>query len=93
MKLPRERVLLLARKIVDFLYEKEVLLSSYSKDRLIAKIEQILLADFQMEDHLDDEVRLLMKKFDRQIESGEADPHALFLLIKKQLVKERDLIL
>jgi len=46
-----------------------------------------------VEDRLSDEVRLLLKQHEAEIERGRMDYRALFELTKKKLVKERNLVL
>ena len=57
------------------------------------KIEKIILDDLQVEDRLNAEVKEILKGYEREMEKGEVDYQKMFQMIKKQLVKERDLVL
>lgn len=93
MKLSKERVTTLSKKLTETLL-KESLISFRSKKEILAsRIESILLDDLQVEDRLNAEVREILKSHEREIERGEVDYQKMFQMVKKQLAQERNLVL
>ncbi len=93
MKIPRERVVRLARNMTDALQQEGLLNVTDKKERRVALIEAAILADLQVEDRLNAEVRAILDNYTAEIEQGAIDYNAMFLRVKKQLIKDRDLIL
>ncbi|MFY9268967.1 MAG: DUF507 family protein [Candidatus Manganitrophaceae bacterium] len=93
MKLSKERVASLATAIVDTLLKEGLIAISSKKESLIGKIESTILDDLQIEDRLNIEIREMLKGYEREIEKGEVDYQKMFQMVKKQLVRDRNLIL
>ncbi len=93
MKLSKERVASLATAIVDTLLKEGLITVSSKKESLIGKIESTILDDLQIEDRLNIEIRGMLKGYEREIEKGEVDYQKMFQMVKKQLVRDRNLIL
>lgn len=77
--------------IVDHLLKENLIGLKSKKELLVATVESIFLADLRVEDHLNDEVREMMRR--REKEMVHLDYQTMFQLIKKQLVKDRKIIL
>jgi len=93
MRIPKNWVPILAKKIVDNIISKELVSPAVSKDRLLSETEEILFGELGIEDKLNEEVRELLKKFAPEIEKEHLDYRRLFELTKHKLVKERNLVL
>ena len=93
MKLGAERVRALSGVIVDRLITGRFMASRLDATALAKRIERVMTEDLMVEDRLDDEVRGLLKTYAGQMARGSLDYHTMFLLAKKKLIKERDLIL
>lgn len=93
MRLPRERVTALSKTLAENLLKEGLISYPFKKDLLASKIESILLSDLQVEERLNAEVKEILKSHEREIEKGEVDYQKMFQMIKKQLIKERDLTL
>jgi uncharacterized protein len=83
----------MAKKIIDNLIAKELVKPKIPMDKLLAIAESLMMEELMVEDRLSDEVRLLLKKHESEIERGRMDYRSLFELTKKKLVKERNLVL
>jgi len=92
MKLAKERVTSLSKTLVETLLAEGLISSSSKKELLIGKIESAILDDLQVEDRLNAEVREILKGYEKEIEKGNVDYQKMFQMIKKQLIKDRNLI-
>jgi len=92
MKLSKERVASLSKLLVETLLKEGLIASSSKKELLTGKIESVILDDLQVEDRLNAEVREILKGYEKEIEKGNVDYQKMFQMIKKQLIKERNLV-
>ena len=83
----------MAKKIIDNLIAKELVTPKIPLDKLLQTAESLMMEELMVEDRLSDEVRLLLKKHESEIERGRMDYRSLFELTKKKLVKERNIVL
>ncbi|MEK6683676.1 MAG: DUF507 family protein [Nitrospirota bacterium] len=93
MRLKKERIVTLARILIDQLIEQHLIRPEAPKAELAASLEQIITDELTIEDRLDAEVRQILDTYKAQIETGQVDERKMFLMIKKQLAKEREMIL
>ena len=93
MRIPKSWVPIIAKKIIDNLVAKELVSPKIPMEKLLEIAEGLMMEELMVEDRLSDEVRLLLKKHESEIERGRMDYRALFELTKKKLVKERNLVL
>jgi hypothetical protein len=93
MRIPRSWVPIIAKKIIDNLIAKELVKPNIPMDKLLETAEGLMMEELLVEDRLNDEVRVLLKKHESEIERGRMDYRSLFELTKKKLVKERNLVL
>ena len=93
MRIPKSWVPIMAKKIIDNLIARELVKPKISMEKLLETAEGLMMEELMVEDRLSDEVRLLLKKHETEIERGRMDYRALFELTKKKLVKERNLVL
>jgi len=93
MKLKKERIALLSRKIVEGLIERESIVPEIPRAELIDRVENIITEELSIEDRLNEEVREIMKAYSKQIEQGSINYNKMFQMIKNKLVEERGIIL
>jgi hypothetical protein len=93
MRIPKSWVPIIAKKIIDNLIAKELVRPKIPMDKLLETAEGLMMEELMVEDRLSDEVRLLLKQHESEIERGRMDYRALFELTKKKLVKERNIVL
>jgi hypothetical protein len=84
---------MLAKNVVNHLLSQKMIKPLIPKEKLISNIEQELNEEGSVEDHLNTEVREIMKNYSEQIDKGEADYNRLFQMVKQKLAKERGIIL
>jgi hypothetical protein len=93
MRLKKERITALAQTLIDQLTEQKAIRLETSKAETISSLEQLITEELMIEDRLDAEVRQILETYRVQIEKGQVDERKMFLMIKKQLAKDRGIIL
>jgi hypothetical protein len=92
MALRREYVQLLSRKIVEELIKREMIEIPDGLD-LAEQVYQVMDAEVNLEDRINEEVRLLLNQYQDQMRQSGASYQEMFKLIKNKLVRERKLVL
>ena len=93
MKLSRERVAHMAESLAQRLTQERLVQLTGSHKALVDTLDHAITEELAVEDKLNADVRLLMKKYEAEIEKGHVDYQKMFLMVKKQLAKERGIIL
>jgi hypothetical protein len=93
MKLSPERVAGLARLLLEKLIAASMLEPVMERKALAASLEQVMTEELRAEDRINAEAKQLLRKYETEIAKGQVNEHELFLMIKKQLVKDKDVIL
>jgi len=93
MKLSKERVAHMSASIARRLAQERLVELAGSQQALVETLDHAITEELAVEDKLNAEVRTLMKKYEAEIEQGRVDYQKMFLMVKKQLVKERGIIL
>jgi hypothetical protein len=93
MRLKKDQIQKLSEVILAELKKKKLIVAKAGSETLIEKIRQVITADLEAEVQLDEEVRKLMEKYRAQISAGHMNEQQVFQMIKKQLVKERKLVI
>jgi len=92
MGLRKEYVRLLSTKVVDELIEHEMIEVPASLN-LNAQIFEVMDAEINLEDRLNDEVRTMLNQYSGEMRQSGASYQEMFKLIKNKLVKERKMVL
>jgi hypothetical protein len=92
MALRREYVRLLSAKIVEELVEQEMIEIPEGLD-LAEQLFQVMDIEVNLEDRINEEVRLLLNQYQDQMRQSGASYQEMFKLIKNKLVRERKLVL
>lgn len=93
MKLSKQRIAHLTESLAQRLTQQKLVALSGSHQALVETLGHAITEELSVEDKLNDEVRTLMKKYEAEIEKGQVDYQKMFLMVKKQLAKERGVIL
>ena len=93
MRLRKEMIEYLSKKIVGMLEEREMIEIETDAEKLKGVINQIITEDLLVEDKLNDEVRELLQEHLDEVYKGNVDYSKMFNMIKSKLVRERGLIL
>ena len=92
MGLRKEYVRLLSTRVVQGLIKQEMIEVPASLD-LTSQIFEVMDAEVNLEDRLNEEVRIMLNEYSNQMRQSGASYQEMFKLIKKKLVKERKLVL
>ena len=92
MGLRREYVRLLSTKIAEDLVKQEMIEAPDDLD-LAEQLFQVMDAEINLEDRLNEEVRVLLNQYQDQMRQSGASYQEMFKLIKNKLVRERKLVL
>ena len=92
MGLRREYVRLLATKIVEDLVKQEMIEIPEGL-QLEEQVFQVMDAEVNLEDRINEEVRLLLNQYQDQMRQSGASYQEMFKLIKNKIVRERKLVL
>ena len=93
MRLRRKMIEYIAKTVTDHLLEEEMLGLEGSTDDLTDQIRRIITEDLMVEDRLNEEVKELLNAHQSEIDRGDVDYSRMFAMVKRQLVRERGLIL
>jgi len=92
MGLRKEYVRLLSTKIAEDLVKQEMIEVPEGLN-LAEQLFQVMDAEINLEDRLNEEVRLLLNQYQDQMRQSGASYQEMFKLIKNKLVRERKLVL
>ncbi|MEJ2315310.1 MAG: DUF507 family protein [Nitrospirota bacterium] len=93
MRIPRSWIPVISRRIVDTLFNEELIVPDVDAAKLQAEVEALVTEELEVEDRLNDEVREILKQFEHDIERGRMDYRKLFDLTKHKLIRERNLVI
>ena len=92
MSVRKEFVRLLAAKVVEELVEQEMIAVPDGLN-LMEPVFEVMEQETNLEDRLNEEVRVLLNQYQDQMKASGASYQEMFKLIKNKLVKERKLVL
>ena len=93
MRITKEFVDILSKKIVKSLTEKDLIIWEETTDKLESIISGIIIEDLMVEDRLNEEVKTLLESKTEEYERSMMDYGRVFQMVKSKLVRERGLIL
>ncbi len=93
MRLKKEQIQKIAERVLDQLEKSKQIVAKADRPTLLQKIDQVITANFQAEDRLDEEAKALLDKFRRQVPAGSINEHEMFQKIKKQLAKDKKFVI
>ena len=92
MRLKTKFVEKISKKIIDSLIRKDLIIWEGGRDKLESIINNIIIDDLMVEDHLNDEVKQLLDSRTEEYERSMMDYGRVFQLVKSKLARERGLI-
>ena len=93
MRIQKELLDRIAKKIVATLVEGDYLIWEDRPEKLEAIVNDVITEDLMVEDQLNDEVRLLIESRTKEYERDMMDYGRVFQMVKTKLARERGLIL
>jgi uncharacterized protein len=92
MRLKKEFVEKISKKIIESLINKDLIIWESSPDKLESIINNIIIDDLMVEDRLNEEVKQLLDSRTEEYERSMMDYGRVFQLVKSKLARERGLI-
>ena len=92
MRLKKEFIEKISKKIIDTLISKDLIIWEGTLDKLESIINNIIIDDLMVEDHLNEEVKQLLDSRTEEYERSMMDYGRVFQLVKSKLARERGLI-
>ena len=93
MRITKEFVETLSKKVVRSLTDKDLIIWDETIDKLETIISGIIIEDLMVEDRLNEEVKTLLESKTEEYERSMMDYGRVFQMVKSKLVRERGLIL
>lgn len=93
MKLRKELIEHISKKIVKTLVDENMIIWEGPPDKLEAIINNIITEDLMVEDRLNEEVKQLLESRTKDYERDMMDYGRVFQMVKSKLVRERGLVL
>ena len=93
MRITKEFVEALSKKIVRSLTDKDLIIWEETIDKLETIVAGIIIEDLMVEDRLNEEVKTLLESKTEEYERSMMDYGRVFQMVKSKLVRERGLIL
>ena len=93
MRLNTTRIHQMAATVVERLQARELLKVEGKPEPVVQQLEAAITTELHVEDRLNAEVREMLKQFEREFSEGRADYQKMFSMVKKKLIKEREIVL
>lgn len=92
MRLPREYVAYMAKEVLKRLTAQKLI--QYDQvDYVNEVMTQVMIEELSVEDHINDEVRKILDSYDGQMQQMGVAYEDMFKKVKRQLVKDRNVVL
>jgi uncharacterized protein len=92
MRLKKEFIEKISKKIIDTLISKDLIVWEDNHEKLEAIINNVIIDDLMVEDHLNEEVKQLLDSRTEDYERSMMDYGRVFQMVKSKLARERGLI-
>ena len=93
MRLRKKMIDHVAKTVADRLFDQGLLAADGARETIMAEVGRLITDDLMVEDRLNEEVKELLRAHTAEIERGNIDYARMFTMVKRQLVRERGLIL
>ena len=92
MRLKEFQVKQLCQKVLLTLRSKQLIILKKPEKDILAKMEEIFIRDLRVEDEINREAEKLLEQYAAKMGAG-FDKQKMFQLIKKQLVKDKNVVI
>lgn len=92
MRLKEFQVKQICQKVLQTLKASQLVTLKKSEADVLAKMEEIFIADLKVEDDINREAEKLLEQYTRTM-GDKIDRQKMFQMIKKQLVKDRNVVI
>ncbi len=92
MRLKEFQVKQICLKTLHTLRSKQLIVLKRSEQEILSKMEEIFIKDLRVEDEINREAEKLLDQYEQKMGTN-IDRHKMFLMIKKQLVKQKGVVI
>lgn len=92
MRLKEFQVKQICQKLLLTLRSKQLINLKKSEPEILAKMEEIFIKDLKVEDDINREAEKILEQYARQM-GDKIDKQKMFQLIKRQLIKDKNVII
>ncbi|OGQ55980.1 MAG: hypothetical protein A3I75_06170 [Deltaproteobacteria bacterium RIFCSPLOWO2_02_FULL_50_16] len=93
MRLKKSDIERLATHLVTSLITRQLIQPKLETRKLTEILSDVLTKNMEAEQAVEDETRRLMEQYRTQINAGQADSQRLYMMIKRQVAKDKKFIL
>ena len=93
MRLRKKMIDHVAKTVAERLLEQGLLTVAGAPEMVMTEVSRLITDDLMVEDRLNEEVKELLRAHSAEMERGNVDYARMFSMVKRQLVKQRGLIL
>ena len=93
MRFNSNRIHQMAATVVERLTAQGLLQIQGKSEVVVQQLESAITTELEVEDRLNADVREMLKQFEQEFAAGRADYQKMFTMVKKKLIKERDIVL
>ena len=93
MRLKTEEIEKIVDTVLNNLKNKKLIEFKVGEDLVRKKMVDICISNFEEEEALDRDAEEILKKYQKEIDSGQVDYRKMLLKVKSQLARERKFIL
>lgn len=93
MRLRKKMIDHVAKTVGQSLVDKALLDIDLPMEAFVAEISRLITTDLLVEDHLNDEVKTILRTHMQELDRDNIDYSRMFTMVKRKLVQERGLIL
>ena len=93
MRLRKKMIDHVAKTVAERLLEQGLLTVAGGAEMVMTEVSRLITDDLMVEDRLNEEVKELLRAHSAEMERGNVDYARMFSMVKRQLVKQRGLIL
>ncbi|MCP4400228.1 MAG: DUF507 family protein [bacterium] len=93
MRLRRDYIESLSERLLQRLLQKECIRLHAEPSLVRSRLSNAIIQDLKIEDDLDEEVRKILDGYAQHMRQQHIEYHEMFQMVKRKLVKERNLIL
>ena len=91
MRLKEFQVKQICQKILLTLKTRQLIILKKNETEVLARMQEIFVKDLKVEGEINREAERLLKQYEQQA-GGNIDRHKMFQMIKKQLIKDRGVV-
>lgn len=92
MRLKEFQVKQICQKLLHTLRAKQLIVLKRGEQEILSKMEEIFIKDLKVEDEINKEAQKLLDQYEQKMGTN-IDRHKMFLMIKKQLVKDKGAVI